>query len=81
MCIRDSLVSGQTAIAGKGEDLLQVSNWRPIVILPILYKIFARLLYNRIALGLFVYQSLDQHTFTSNARIEDALLYAEVSSQ
>ena len=49
--------------------------------LPIFYKIFARLLYNRISPILFSYQSRDQHAFTPNLRIEDALLCAETTIQ
>ena len=43
-----------------------------------MYKVFARLLYNRIAPALFQNQSMDQHAFTPHIRIEDALLCAEV---
>ena len=32
----------------KSGNLEDASNWRPIAILPVLYKIFARLLYHRI---------------------------------
>lgn len=56
----------------------QLKNWRPIAILPIMYKLFARLLYNRISPTLFNWQSEHQHAFTPNRRIEDALLYAEL---
>ena len=65
----------------KSGDLTKVSNWRPIAILPILYKIFARLVYNRISPVLFQHQSRDQHAFTPFVRIEDALLCAECSIQ
>ncbi len=37
----------------KTGDLSDIANWRPIAILPILYKIFARLIYNRISSVLF----------------------------
>ena len=43
-----------------------------------MYKLFARLLYNRISLTLFNRQSEQQHAFTPDKRIEDAFLQAEV---
>ena len=63
----------------KDGDLSKESNWRPIAILPILYKAFARLLYNRISPPLLSAQSWDQHAFTSGIRIEDALVCAEMA--
>ena len=62
----------------KDGDTTQLKNWRPIAILPIMYKLFARLLYNRISPTLFSWQSADQHAFTPGKRIEDALLHAEI---
>ena len=62
----------------KDGDARQVKNWRPIAILPIMYKAFARLIYNRISPILFSWQSEQQHAFTPEKRIEDALLQAEV---
>ena len=62
----------------KDGDTRQLKNWRPIAILPIMYKLFARLLYNRISPTLFNRQSEQQHAFTPDKRIEDALLQAEV---
>ena len=61
----------------KGGDLENPSNWRPIAILYVLYKLFSRLIYNRISPGLFAAQSFDQHAFTPGLRIEDALFCAE----
>ena len=46
--------------------------------LSIMYKIFSRLLYNRLAPLLHQAQSRDQHAFTPSVRIEDALLCAEM---
>ena len=63
----------------KTGNLNDVANWRPIAILPILYKIFAKLVYQRISPRLFLNQSADQHAFTPSIRIEDALLCAEVT--
>ena len=63
----------------KDGDLNKLTNWRPIAILPIFYKIYSKLVYNRISPYLFKYQSWDQHGFTPGIRIEDALLCAEVA--
>ena len=65
----------------KDGDTTQMKNWRPIAILPIMYKLLARLVYNRNALTLFFWQSEEQHAFTPDKRIEDALLYAEVVTE
>ena len=46
--------------------------------LPIMYKLFARLVYNRISPTVFSWQSENQHAFTPERRIEDALLHAEI---
>ena len=62
----------------KDGDTTQLKNWRPIAILPIMYKLFARLLYNRISPILFSWLSEEQHAFTPDKRIEDALLQAEI---
>ena len=62
----------------KDGDLKELFNWRPIALLQIFYKIFSKFVYNRISTHLFQRQSLDQHGFTPDIRIEDALLCAEV---
>ena len=61
----------------KSGDFTQPSNWRPIAILPTLYKLFAKLLYLRLSPILFQHQSFDQHAFIPERRIEDALFCAE----
>ena len=61
----------------KSGDFTQPSNWRPIAILPTLYKLFAKLLYLRLSPTLFQHQSFDQHAFIPERRIEDALFCAE----
>ena len=61
----------------KDGDLTEVSNLRPIIILLCMYKVFSRLVYNRISPVLFGYQSADQYAFTPGTRIEDALLCTE----
>ena len=63
----------------KDDDLNELTNWRPIAILPIFYKIYAKLIYNRISPQLFQHQSWDQHGFTPGIRIEDALVCAEIT--
>ena len=64
----------------KTGDLKQVSNWRPTAILPILYKLFARMVYHRISPTLLSKQSRDQFGFTPGVRIDDALMIAECVS-
>ena len=61
----------------KSGDLAQVSNWRLIAILQILYKLFARMLYHRFSPILFDHQSRDQMGFTPGKRIEETLMIAE----
>ena len=63
----------------KDGDLREAFNWRPIAPLPILYKLYSRMLYNRFSSTLFSHQSMDQHAFTPGLRLEDALLSAEVA--
>ena len=65
----------------KDGDSQDVANWRPIVILPILYKLFVRLIYKRVASTLFGVQSRDQHAFTPKIRLEDALFCVEVATE
>ena len=67
--------------ASERRDLTDIGNWRPIVFLPVLYKLFARMLYNRISPSLFRVQSAGQHAFTHDIRIEDALLCAELTTE
>ena len=61
----------------KSGDMECVANWRPIAILPITYKLFTRLLYDRLSPILLKNQSSEQHAFSPGIRIEDALLCAE----
>ena len=62
----------------KDGDLNEFSNWRPIAILLIFYKIFSKSFYNRISSHLFQIQSFDQYEFTPGIRIEDVILCAEI---
>ena len=61
----------------KSGDLKDPSNWRPIAILPILYKIFSRLLYHRLKVFLDPEQSDDQYGFQKDKRIEDVFCVLE----
>ena len=48
----------------KDGDLGELSNWWPLALLPIFYKVFSKLVYNRISILLFLHQSWEQHGFT-----------------
>ena len=61
----------------KSGNLTDASNWRPIAILPVLYKIFARLLYHRIHPILEKEQSDDQFGFRVGKRIDDVFSILE----
>ena len=61
----------------KSGDLKNPSNWRPIAILPILYKIFAKMLYYRLYPILDQYQPDDQFGFRKDKRIEDIFAILE----
>lgn len=63
----------------KDGKLSECANWRPIEILPTLYKLISRMVYERISPRFLAYQSVDQHAFTRGIRIDDALLCAEAS--
>ena len=58
-------------------NLSLISNWRPIVIFPIRYKLFVWMIHNRFSPSLFRPQSVDQHIFTFHIRLEDALVIVE----
>ena len=61
----------------KTGNLQCVSNWRPIAILPILYKVFAKMLYYRLEPILEAYQSNNQLGFRRDKRIEDVFCILE----
>ena len=63
----------------KDGNLHEAFNWRPIASLSTMYKVFAKLFYNRLSPILLSQQSFAQHVFVSGIRIEDALLYAEIA--
>ena len=58
-------------------DLSDVSNWRPIAILSIFYKVFSRIVYHRLKHCLDQEQSEDQYGFRPNRRIEDVFVVLE----
>ena len=61
----------------KSGDLQNPANWRPIAILPILYKIFPRMIYHRLHPILDRHQSNDQFGFRPACRIDDAFIVLE----
>jgi hypothetical protein len=61
----------------KNGDRSLPNNWRPIAILKISYKIFARLLYMRLRHCLDHEQSQDQMGFRPNTGVDDALAVFE----
>ena len=62
----------------KGGDPLDTNNWRPIAILDITYKIFARILYQRIQLVLEPEQSDAQMGFRPRRGVDHALCILEL---
>ena len=65
-----------TLLPKKG-DLTNPGNWRPIAVRRVCYKIFARIIYNRIQPGLEACQSDEQMGFRRKRSTEDALLILE----
>ena len=57
----------------KSGDPQLPSNYRPIAIIPVLYKLFARLLYNRLAPPLDAHQTPDQAGFRHGFNTDDHL--------
>ena len=58
-------------------DLSQPENYRPIAVLSIYYKIFSRILYDRIQSQLDAQQAHEQCGFRPGIRIEDAIITTE----
>lgn len=61
----------------KSGDLTKVGNWRPIAILPILYKVFAKMLYYRLSPILDCQQADAQFGFRRKKRIDDVFVILE----
>ena len=62
----------------KAGDLTLTKNWRPIAVLRVLYKVFARMVYNRIQPVLDKHQPPEQCAFRPGYRIEEALLTVDL---
>ncbi|CAE8585202.1 unnamed protein product [Polarella glacialis] len=58
----------------KPGDATQPSNWRPIAILKITYKLFSRLLYQRLRDRLETHQTYDQVGFRPDCSVDDAFI-------
>ena len=61
----------------KGGNLLSPSNWHPIAVLKITYKIFAKLAYKRLRPTLERHQTKDQVGFRPCTSVEDAFVVFE----
>ena len=60
-----------------GSNLSLASNWRPIAILPITYKILSQVMHERMKYRLDAHQSCDQTGLRAGIRLEDALAVFE----
>ena len=65
----------------KKEDREDAGNYRPICSLPVLYKLFATILYARLAPSLHKVQPADQGGFRPNYKTVDHLMVYRVSEQ
>ena len=65
----------------KKEDREDAGNYRPICSLPVLYKLFATILYARLAPSLHKVQPADQGGFRPNHQTVDHLMVYSVSEQ
>ena len=59
-------------------DLTEATNWSPIAVLSVFYRLFSRMIYARIVRTLDSEQSAVQHAFRGGVRIEDALVIVEM---
>ena len=64
-------------IIPKSGDLTLPTNYKPIAILSVFYKMFSRMVYNRLLLILDRHQSHDQYGFRPGIRLEHALVVVE----
>ena len=62
-------------ILPKSGDLKEPSNWRPIAILPVVYKIFSKMLCNRLRDVLLEHQPDDQYAFRPSRDINDVFFH------
>ena len=77
----EKLAKNQKSVIHKKGDREDAGNYRPICGLPILYKLFATVLYARLAPELQKVQPLDQAGFRPNHRCEDHLMVYRVLEQ
>ena len=75
--IPEKLSDTFSSLLHKGGSTEDANNWRPIAILSITYKIFARLVYQRIRQDLNEHQSEDQFGFRHSRSTTHALLVLE----
>ena len=61
----------------KSGDLSNASNWRPIAVLSILYKILSKILHSRLNPILEPHQADDQFGFRRLRRIDDVFIFLE----
>ena len=61
----------------KSGDLTNPGNWRPLTILNIAYKFFARIVYKRLKQILEAQQSKDQVGFRTSVGVDDAFAVLE----
>lgn len=76
-CVPDNWHVTIFTMLPKNGDLSDASNWRPIAILPILYKLFAKLLHKRLKYILEREQSDEQFGFRPHRRIDDVFTILE----
>ena len=76
-CSNDSWRTSLFCMLPKSGDMSLPENYRPIAILQVFYKIFSRMIYNRLLPILDSHQSHDQFGFRPGIRLEDALVVLE----
>ena len=65
----------------KSGDATNPNNWRPAGILDVTYKLFAKIIYNRLQPLLDIEQASDQMGFRPHSGTEDALLVFECMAE
>ena len=73
-CLEPTWQNTLFSMLPKSGDLSAPGNWRPIAILKITYKIFSRLIYQRLRQRLEEQQSCDQCGFRPNLSVDDAFV-------
>ena len=72
--VPNSWLLARIVVLFKKGDASKVGNYRPISIVSVLYKIFSRLLYNRISVFLLPQQSHEHAAYKKHFGVEDHLL-------